>query len=54
MTRKEIIKKAIENKEIELDTAGLIASIGNDYIKKAAKNGEIPLDLAGLLLLAGN
>ncbi len=24
MTRKEIIKKAIENKEIELDTAGLI------------------------------
>ena len=51
MTRREIINKALENKEISLDLAGQILLVGNKAVKKAVKNGELPLDLAGQILL---
>lgn len=50
MTRKQIIDKALANKEIELDVAGGILLEGDKEIKKALEKKWISLDLAGQLL----
>ena len=52
MTRKEIIKKALRNNEIELDTAGLILleNCSNAIINKALEREYIGQELANQLL----
>lgn len=52
MSRAEIINKAIENKEIELDVAGQIMMLGEKAVKRALENKEIGLDLAGMIMMA--